>query len=31
MIVKTMKKFSKWNATLTFIASTVSVCTLTEK
>ena len=31
VIVKTMKKLDKWNATLTLIASTVSVCTLTEK
>ena len=31
VIVKTMKKIDKWNATLTLIASTVSVCTLTEK
>ena len=31
VIVKTMKKLDKWNETLTLIASTVSVCTLTEK
>ncbi|ERJ83513.1 hypothetical protein HMPREF1987_00870 [Peptostreptococcaceae bacterium oral taxon 113 str. W5053] len=31
VVVKTMKKLDKWNATLTLIASTVSVCTLTEK
>jgi len=31
VIVKTMKKLDKWNATLTLIVSTVSVCTLTEK
>ncbi|ERK56039.1 hypothetical protein HMPREF1983_01576 [Gemella bergeri ATCC 700627] len=31
VIVKTMKKLDKWNATLTLIASTVSVCTLTKK
>ncbi len=29
--VKSMKKPDKWNETLTLIASTVSVCTLTEK
>ncbi|MGP1542695.1 MAG: hypothetical protein ACTTIJ_03280 [Dialister pneumosintes] len=31
VIVKIMKKLDKWNETLTLIASTVSVCTLTEK
>lgn len=31
VIVKSMKKLDKWNVTLTLIASTVSVCTLTEK
>lgn len=31
VMVKSMKKLDKWNATLTLIASTVSVCTLTEK
>lgn len=31
VIVKTMKKLNKWNVTLTLIASTVSVCTLTKK
>ena len=31
VIVKIMKKLDKWNVTLTLIASTVSVCTLTKK
>ena len=31
VMVKSMKKLDKWNETLTLIASTVSVCTLTEK
>lgn len=31
VIVKSMKKLDKWNVTLILIASTVSVCTLTEK
>ena len=31
VIVKSMKKLDTWNAILTLVASTVSVCTLTEK
>lgn len=31
VIVKSIKKLDKWNVTLILIASTVSVCTLTEK
>lgn len=31
VIVKSMKKLNKLDITLTLVASTVSVCTLTEK